>query len=199
MSAWVILLTTASPGKPRIDDLASEDRLLEARTCIPLFWYMLFDRAAIIRAEEVEDDEEDGPYTYAYAALSKPTAEALALARSRWPGVREVLGPGTDGLFARWAGFVEANARAYLHCETFELAFLHSDPSFESEVKTCIDAFDHIPRRREGRPALNRWWRALLGQCASCDREDRIRPLGDFSYCGYSWTREVPRSIEMDD
>jgi hypothetical protein len=156
---------------------------------------MLFDRESLDPAEGLAESGEVMPYT----ALSNATSEALALARSRWPRVRAVLDTGTDDLFARWTDFVEGHAAPFIHCETWEWSWLFKTPrDFRSHLLACIAAFDHVPRLRTGRPALNRWWRRLLGQCEAVDRDDRIRPLGDFSYCGITcggmkmtWSRDL--------
>jgi hypothetical protein len=172
--------------------VSDEELLAEInKRLIPLFWCMLFDHDAIIRLEE---PEEPGIPVRTYVALSKRTKEALALARSRWPRVRPVLGDRTDELFQQWVHFVEARASSYIHCETHELAAMQDPCTFEKDIRTYLFAFDHIPRRRRGKPALNKWWRQLLAQCASVDRETNIRPLGEFSYCGVSSDMKEPWS-----
>lgn len=193
MANNALLISTASPTKPPFGEWKrgrKSELLIAANDCIPLFWYMLFDEEAIVRSEPPEDEEVGEG---AYAALTKTSAEALALARSRWTRVRLVLGTGTDDLFQRWSGFVEANARAYIHCETWEWSWLFKGSrAFESHLRTCLRAFAHVPRLRKEVPALNKWWRELLGQCAVIDRRsDDIHPLGEFSYCGYSWSDYV--------
>jgi hypothetical protein len=189
MANNTILVSTASPVKPRFGEWRRgrpSELLLAANCCIPLFWYMLFDEQGLIQVAYAEETDSD-PKTY--TALSGATSEALALARSRWPRVRDVLGAGCDDLFERWFGFVAANANPYLHCETWEWSWLWRTPrAFESHLRTCIRAFAHTPRSRRGRPALNKWWREILGQCAAIDRcSDDIHPLGEFTYCGHSW------------
>jgi hypothetical protein len=181
------LITTATPSKPSCDDRYDGHRvdlLLAAKTSVPLFWFMLFQKESLVPAEGFAESGAAMPYI----ALSNSTAAALALARSRWPRVRMVLGAGTDDLFERWAGFVERHAAPFIHCETWELSWLTTTPrAFRSHLGTCVAAFDHVPRLQKGRPRLNRWWRELLGQCAALDREDQVRPLGDFSYCGVTY------------
>jgi hypothetical protein len=182
MSAYTFLLSTASPQKPPEAEVSGAE-LLYANHCIPLFWYMLFDEASIVRARYA--DEPGGERT-AYPAMSKAAADALALARARWPGVREVLGATAAGLFGKWLGYVEERASGYLHCETWEwFEQFDSYRAFSRELRTCIRAFDRIPTRRKGRLAMNGWWENLLDQCqASCDGA-AVKPLGDFTYCGF--------------
>jgi hypothetical protein len=195
------LISTATLSKPPFDPYVSGRRrelLLAAKNSIPLFWYMLFDRESLVPSEGLAESGGARPYL----ALSDSTARALGLARSRWPFVRVVLGTQTDDLFARWTGFVERYAADFVHCETWEWSWLFETPrAFRSHLRACLAAFDHVPRIREGRPVLNRWWRELLGQCGAVDREDNIRPLGDFSYCGVTyggnkmtWSRELYNS-----
>jgi hypothetical protein len=192
------LISTVAPSKPSFDACASSqggELLLAAKNSIPLFWYMLFDQESLVPSEGLAESGE----VMGYFALSNPTAAALARARSRWPRVRVVLGTGTDDLFARWTDFVEKHAAAFVHCETWEWSWLFQTPrAFQSHLRACLAAFDHVPKVRKGRPALNRWWRELLGQCEALDREDHVRPLGDFSYCGVAyagrkmtWSREL--------
>jgi hypothetical protein len=189
MSNQTDLISTDSPRKPKDRECPEEGRLLYAFECIPVFWYMLFDEASIVRAEPPDGAEAITDYP----ALSKPTAEALALARARWPHVRTVLGAETDDLFSRWTSFVEENAAAYLHCETWEwFGGFETARALERELKTCLGAFDHIPRRRGGSPSLNMWWRSLLEQCQGLDEEENVKPLGDFTYCGFASSKQVP-------
>lgn len=165
-----------------------------ANNSIPVFWYMLFDQGAVVLAEE---PDEDGPGFSTYHALTKPTPEAVALARSRWPRVRDVLGAGADDLFNTWAGYVESKAGPHIHCETFEWSWLFKTPRlFEIHLNHCIAAFDHVPGRRKGRPALNKWWRELLGQCGALDGDENVVPLGEFTYCGWGLGQDVPWSEE---
>jgi hypothetical protein len=155
---------------------------------------MLFDDQSLVPAGELDDSGE----VMRYIALSSSTSAALALARSRWPGVREVLGTGSEDLFIRWADFVVKHASEFIHCETWEWSWLFKTPrEFRSHLRVCIAAFDHFPRRK--RPALNRWWRELLGQCGAVDRrDDRIHPLGDFTYCGIAFgDRKMTWSWEL--
>lgn len=193
MGNETFLFTTESSSKPQADFWSPDPRgpLLLAKNCIPLFWYMLYDLECLVPAE--------ASGTIRYLALTNTTESALALARKRWPHLRPILGPEEDGLFASWSGFIERHAAAYLHCETWEWSWLFRSPrEFRSHLRTCLSAFDHMPRLRGGRAVLNRWWRTLLGQCESIDREGRISPLGDFSYCGVcfgarsmSWSRDL--------
>ena len=184
MGNETFLLSTSSPSKPRAGTSESGRRgplLLTAQNSIPLFWYMLFDRESIIPSEGAA---ESGA-ALKYHALSTPTEQGLSLARSRWPRVRLVLGTGTDPLFELWSAFLGEHASPYIHCETWEWSWLFpSTRAFRSHLRTCVEAFDHVPSVRKGRPRLNEWWRELLGQCESVDGVDHIHPLGDFSYCG---------------
>jgi hypothetical protein len=187
MANNTFLISTMSPEKPVFGHDRHKDRLLWASYSIPLFWYMLFDENAIVSVPSPRGG--GGPYW----ALSTPSGDGLALARRRWPDVCQVLGKETDSLFTAWAELMEANAAAFLHCETFELSGMSSTKSaFKCELQTCIQAFDNIPPLPEGRPTLNRWWLLLLGQCAALGKDETIRPLGDFSYCGIGWALEVP-------
>jgi hypothetical protein len=185
MGNETFLISNTTPSKPAVDARDASGLLLAAKNSIPLFWYMLFDHQSLVPAEGVEDSGE----VIGYLALSSSTSAALALARLRWPHVRAVIGTGTDKLFAKWTEFVEGNAAAFIHCETWEWSCLFKTRrTFRSHLLGCIAAFDHVPRLRKGRPALNCWWRQLLGQCGAVDRrDDRIRPLGDFSYCGVAY------------
>jgi hypothetical protein len=185
MGNETFLISTTTPSKPPFDAWDASKLLLAAKNSIPLFWYMLFDHQSLVPAEGLDDSGE----VMGYLALSSSTSAALALARSRWPRVRGVLGTGTDDLFVRWTDFVGKHASDFIHCETWEWSWLFKTPrAFRSHLLVCIAAFDHVPRPRRGRPALNRWWRQLLGQCGAVDRrDDRIRPLGDFSYCGIAY------------
>jgi hypothetical protein len=64
------------------------------------------------------------------------------------------------------------------------------------ELRTCIRAFDHIPPRRGGRMSLNRWWENLLDQCQASWADGVAKPLGDLTYCGYTYARPLPWSDE---
>jgi hypothetical protein len=176
------LISTATPSKPPFGAWDAGKPLLRAKNSIPLFWYMLFDQQSLVPAEGWNDTGA----VMGYQALSNSSSAALAMARSRWPRVRGVLGTGTDDLFVRWTDFMAKHSSDFVHCETWEWSWLFKTPrAFRSHLLVCIAAFDHVPRSRRGQPALNRWWRELLGQCGAVDRrDDRIHPLGDFSYCG---------------
>jgi hypothetical protein len=192
MSAYTFLLSTDSPQKPPERE-ASRYELLHAQYCIPVFWYMLFDEESIVRVR-YDGAEVDEPTDY--PALSKPTRDALALASFRWPGVREVLGGSADGLFGQWVGHVEGQAAGFLHCETWDwFGQFQTYREFAQELRTCIRAFDRPPARRKGRRVLNRWWDNLLDQCQALDEQGDVRPLGDFTYCGYG--KGVPWSTEI--
>ena len=192
MSAYTFLLTTDSPQKPPERE-ASASELLHAQYCIPTFWYMLFDEGSIVR---VKYDGNEVDEAIDYPALSKPTRDALALARSRWPAVREVLGAPVEELFRQWIEYVERHALEFLHCETWDwFGQFQTYREFGQELRTCIRAFDRIPRRRQGRLVLNRWWDNLLDQCQALDEHAGVKPLGDFTYCGYGkgvpWRWEI--------
>jgi hypothetical protein len=192
MSAYTFLLSTDSPQKPPEQE-ASRYELLHAQYCIPVFWYMLFDEGSIVRVR-YDGAEVDEPTDY--PALSKPTPDALALARTRWPGVREVLGASAEGLFGQWIGHVERRVSGFLHCETWDwFGQFQTYREFAQELRTCIRAFDRPPARRKGRRVLNRWWDTLLDQCQALDEQGSVRPLGDFTYCGYG--KGVPWSAEI--
>jgi hypothetical protein len=181
MSAYTFLLTTDSPQKPPAD-AAAKSELLHAIHCIPVFWYMLFDEGSIVRARYDGDEVDE---VTDYPALSKPARGALALARSRWPGVPEVLGDSAERLFGQWVKHVEARAAGFLHCETWDwFGDFGTYRALAQELRTCIRAFDRPPARRNGRLVLNRWWDSLLDDC-QVDGQGRVRPLGDFIYCGY--------------
>lgn len=197
MGNETLLFSTASSAKPPADwrdPVRRGGLILGAKYGIPLFWFLLYDLDCLVAAE---GPAESGG-TIPYLAMSRETGPALALARARWPMVRPILGDGEDELFARWVGFVEGRAAAYLHCETWEWSWLFPTPrAFRSHLWTCLSAFDHVPRRRVGRVAMNRWWRALLGQCGAVDGQGQIRPLGDFSYCGVAHgSSGMPWSLE---
>jgi hypothetical protein len=66
---------------------------------------------------------------------------------------------------------------------------------FAQELRTCIRAFDRLPARRKGLLVVNRWWDNLLDQCQALDEQGGVRPLGDFTYCGYG--KGVPWSAEI--
>ncbi len=108
------LISTATPSRPPFDTWVAGrggERLLTAKSSIPVFWYMPFDRDSLILAKGLAESGEVMPYT----ALCNVTSEALVLARSRWPRVRAVLGTGTDDLFERWIDFVEGQAADLIH------------------------------------------------------------------------------------
>jgi hypothetical protein len=192
MSAYTFLLTTASPRKPPADATA-ESELLHAIHCIPVFWYMLFDEGSIVRSRYDGDEVDE---VTDYPALRKPAREALALARSRWPGVQEVLDDSAERLFGQWVGHVEGHAVGFLHCETWDwFGQFQTYREFAQELRTCIRAFDRPPARRKGRRVLNRWWDSLLDQCQALDEQGGVRPIGDFTYCGYG--KGVPWSAEI--
>jgi hypothetical protein len=192
MSAYTFLLSTDSPQKPPVRE-ASKYELLHAQYCIPVFWYMLFDERSITRVG-YGGDEVDEPTDY--PVLRKPTRDALAVARSRWPGVREVLGTSAEGLFGQWVGHVEGQATEFLHCETWDwFGQFQTYREFAQELRTCIRAFDRLPAHRKGRLVLNRWWDNLLDQCQALGEQGGVRPLGDFTYCGYG--KGVPWSAEI--
>jgi hypothetical protein len=174
MGNETFLISTPTASKPAVDAWDASELLLAAKNSIPLFWYMLFDHQSLVPAEGLVDSGE----VMGYLDLSSSTSAALALARLRWPGVRGVVGTGTDDLFLRWTDFVVKHAADFIHCETWEWSWLFKTPrALRSHVLVCIAAFDHVPRSRRGRPALNRWWRQLLGQCGAVDRrDDRIAP-----------------------
>jgi len=195
MGSETFLISTSTPAMPPFGAWSASEELLTAKNSIPLFWYMLFDRASVVPAEELDDSGE----ATKYLALSDSTARALALAQSRWTHVRVALGTDKDNLFARWADFVGRHASDFIHCETWDWCLVYKTPrDFRSHLMVCIDAFDHVPRLRKGQPALNRWWRALLGQCGAFYCDERVRPIGDFSYCGVAcggermtWSRDL--------
>jgi hypothetical protein len=193
MSNNTFLLSTQSPEKPVVGEDRLADRLLWASYSIPLFWYMLFDEDDIVSAPAGSGG--GGPYW----ALSTAAGEGITRARRRWPKVHQVLGAQTERLFALWAQLVEANAKTFIHCETYEWAGMFSTKgAFKRELRTCIQAFDHIPPPGRDGPILNRWWRVLLEQCAALGEGETIRPLGDFSYCGVGWSFKVPWKTSED-
>jgi hypothetical protein len=191
MSAYTFLLTTDSSRKPPAG-AAAESELLHAIHCIPVFWYMLFDEGSIVRARYDGDEVEEPTH---YPALSKPARDALALARTRWPGVREVLGDLAERLFAQWVRHVETRDAGFFHCELRDwFADFGTYRDFAQELRTCIRGFDRPPARRNRRLVLNRWWDSLLDDCQVLD-EGGVRPLGDFIYCGYGkgapWSAKI--------
>jgi len=176
------LLTTNSRTKPP-ESAADVQILCAGSYMIPVFWYMLFERSSLIDATA---EEEDGG-TVEYPYLSRPSAEALAAARSRWPAVRQVIGREFKDLFQTWLGFVEENAAEYLQCETVELWMMDADtPGFVREVETCLRAFTELPSLKDSAA-----WKGLLAQANACN-DKGVAPAGNFSFCGFAWELETP-------
>jgi hypothetical protein len=160
-----------------------------AAMSIPVFWYMLYDRKAL-KLGAVHDDPKRS-----YLHLTSPTTKALARAESRWPKVSGVLGRGVEPLFRTWGGFVRKHAKAHIHCETAEWFWMfQSHKEFAKDLRTCLDAFNHVPKPRGRTVKLNRWWYHLLGQAHVELVNGDLRPLGNNSYCGFASHYPVPWS-----
>jgi hypothetical protein len=195
VSNFTMLVTTESPTKPFHDRRPKGCTLLTAAEAIPVFWYMLFDETCLAMGE-VDDESPD----HQYAHLTTPTAEGLARAKARRPEVLRILGAEARRLFPHWFRFVKANAKAFLHCETYEWYQLaNSHKAHEQELRTCLAAFGQIPSDvRPGSPP-NEWWEALLGQ-AHVRPGSRFNPLGNLSYAGYEGDAgPVPWSLSETD
>jgi hypothetical protein len=149
---------------------------------IPVFWYMLFDRASVINV--TADTEDGGKVEYPY--LSKAGADAISLANSRWTAVRQAIGSEHDALFQTWLNYVASKSQGFLHCETAELWMMFDDtPTFLRHVELCMNAFsEELPA------AQSAAWQELLGQANAWD--GKVSPAGTFSFCGYGWDVSVP-------
>jgi hypothetical protein len=165
-----------------------------AAMSIPVFWYMLYDSDS-----PVPGPEHDNP-DRSYLHLTTPTTEGLARAESRRPAVRGVLGGSVGALFRTWLSFVREKANAYLHCETAEWFWMFdSHEEFEKELRLCLAAFDHVPKRQKNRLKLNDYWKHLLTQAHVQSAFGELRPLGNLSYCGFAYHYPVPWSENERD
>lgn len=181
MANRTFLLSTDVPGRPVEGNRC--DVLCAASYMIPVFWYMLFDQASVIIVSAETDDNVKVEFPY----LSKAGPAAIALARSRWEVVREVVGAEYDSLFETWLSYVAPKARGYLHCETGELWAMFDDtPSFLRHLYLCFGALARAQPVAQSAP-----WQELLGQANAWDGT-AVAPAGAFSFCGYSWDGEVP-------
>jgi hypothetical protein len=181
MANRTFLLSNDSPGRPAEGD--RNEILCAASYMIPVFWYMLFDRASVIN---VEVDAEDGRKVE-YPYLSKPGADAISLVNSRWNAVKRAIGHEHDALFQTWLSYVTPKSQGYLQCETGELWMMFDDtPTFLRHVELCMSAFSEaLPI---GQSAA---WQELLGQANAWDGA-KLSPADTFSFCGYAWVAEVP-------
>jgi hypothetical protein len=180
VSNFSFLVTTDGPSKPLHYQRPKGCTLLSAAESIPVFWYMLYDEKSIARGPV---DSESPDHLYAY--FTTPTSDGLELAERRWDEVGRLLGAEAEPLFRAWVGFLRSHARGYLHCETYEYYQLaDSDESHERDLRICLAAFDHVPRRVTAGVYPNRWWRALLGQAHVREGDGRFRTLGNRSYAG---------------
>lgn len=182
MANRTFLISTDMAAKP----LDGQDRieiLCAASYMIPVFWYMLFDHSSIIAASADTEDGEKVEYPY----LSRRAADAIAVAKTRWPALRQSLGLQYDKLFETWMGFVEKKSDGFLQCETVELWMMFDDTtSFRDHVGKCLDVFD-----RSSPDVKSAEWQELLGQ-ANALNGGTVAPAGDFSFCGYGWDVPVP-------
>jgi hypothetical protein len=95
--------------------------------------------------------------------------------------------------------FHHARANTHIHCETIEWFWLFdSHQEFENELRNCLAAFKHIPKRHGRELKLNEWWDRLLVQ-AHVGTVGDFRPLGNLSYCGFAYQYEVPWSEDDTD
>jgi hypothetical protein len=194
VSNQTFLYSTAKPDKPLYGQCPEEGRLLMAALSIPVFWYMLYDEDSLRPGPE-----HDNP-SRTYLHLTTPTAKGLARAGRRWPAVSRVLGRQHTPLFLTWVSFVRDHADAYLHCETAEWFWMFpTHQAFETSLCDCLQAFDNIPDRQGEDRKLNGWWDKLLSQAHVSTRntaiwKNELVPLGNLSYCGFSYHYEVPWS-----
>jgi hypothetical protein len=195
LSNQTFLYSTTGPEKPLFGACPAAGRLLMAEISIPVFWYMLYDESSLVLGPQ--KDRADRQYLH----LTTPTTEGLARAEGRWPEVSRVLGgrPVT-ALFQAWMAFLRAKANAHVHCETIEWFWMFdSHDAFEEQLRTCLAAFDHIPKVKKTGVELNEWWGTLLAQAHVGTRGGRLNPLGNLSYCGFAYHHAVPWSEDADD
>lgn len=194
MSNQTFLYSTDKPTKPLYHECPDDGCLLMAAMSIPVFWYMLFDKTCLKRGPVHDDPKRT------YLHLTATTKAALARAEKRWPAVSRVLGRGVEPLFRTWVQFVREHAKKYVHCETAEWYWMFdSHQKFAKELRTCLDAFQHVPKRRGLEVTLNRWWDQLLGQAHVDNVNGDLRPLGNNSYCGFSYGFRVPWSADEEE
>jgi hypothetical protein len=193
VSNHTFLYTTPKPEKPLFGKCPAKGDLLMAAMSIPVFWYMLFDKKSLKLGPDPDEPEKS------YLHMTAPTEEALKRAESRWPDVVGVLGKVAEPLFRAFCGFVRDKANKYVHCETMEWYWMfESHAKFEKELHTCLDAFQHYPKRQGDKLKLNKWWDNLLAQ-AHVDTQYGFRPLGNLSYCGFASNYPVPWSEDHED
>ncbi len=192
MSNNTYLVTTATPDKPRYGDDSASRGLLVASTSIPVFWYMLFDETSLVLGPG--KDESESPYLH----LTTATTEGLARAERRWPTASAVIGSHLEPLFQTWLSFIREHALEYMHCETAEWSWMFDSPEdFEEELRTCLHAVGLPPDPSWRDEGLASEWNHLLGQAHVGFGRGGWEPLGNLSYCGGSFSLEVPWSEEV--
>lgn len=181
MANRTFLLSTNSLERPAESE--RNEVLCAASYMIPIFWYMLFDRASVITVAADTEDGEKVEYPY----LSKAGADAILLAKSRWNDVRHAIGPDHEAIFQTWLNFVTPKSQGYLQCETAELWMMFDDtPTFLLHIELCLNAFSEaLPIVRSAA------WQELFGQ-ANAWNGAKVSPAGTFSFCGYAWDVAVP-------
>jgi hypothetical protein len=194
VSNHTFLYSTQKPTKPLYGECPEKGRVLMAAVSIPVFWYMLFDEDCLAPGAEPRDVGKT------YLHLTTRTAKGLALARKRWRGVAPLVGRHLDTLFKTWAAFVREKSDTHIHCETYEWFWMfETHDKFETELRTCLAAFHHIPKREGKDLNLTPEWDKLLGQAhvgrvGYGSRKGELEPLGNLSYCGFGYHFEVPWS-----
>jgi|SRR5450756_778157 len=137
MANRTYLIQTSTPVPVRYNP-SSADVLADAKNCIPIYWYSLFDGSSIVQNSIEAGDGQ----TMIYPCFVMSTADARTRSQHRKKILQRITPDSHASVLAGWFRLLDGIQLPYVHLDTAEFCMI--DESFNEHLVTSLLAFDSL-------------------------------------------------------